>query len=126
MKIRLDFVTNSSGTSYVCEVCGEAVGDSDRSLLDAEMQECVKGHVVCTSHVEISEEDKEILEEYPYEVPSDLCPICTMEYIRDRDLLNYVLTTTGQFSSREAAAKDMRAGCANLEQAKKWLARNQW
>ena len=47
MKFRKDFVTNSSSSSYVCEICGRAESGFDLCLSDAEMMECVNGHTFC-------------------------------------------------------------------------------
>ena len=50
MKIRQGFVSNSSSSSFVCDVCKENVSGMDMGLSDAEMFECVVGHVICDSH----------------------------------------------------------------------------
>lgn len=47
MKFRKDFVTNSSSSSYVCEICGRTESGFDMCLSDCEMMECVNGHVFC-------------------------------------------------------------------------------
>lgn len=47
MKYRKDFVTNSSSSSFVCEICGREESGFDLSLSDAEMAECVNEHVFC-------------------------------------------------------------------------------
>lgn len=44
MKIRSGFVSNSSSSSFICDVSGEIVSGWDMSLHDAEMSECVNGH----------------------------------------------------------------------------------
>jgi len=50
MKIRLGFVSNSSSSSFVCDVCGEECGGMDISLSECEMFECMRGHTICDSH----------------------------------------------------------------------------
>lgn len=50
MKFRKDFVTNSSSSSYVCEICGHTDGGFDVSLSECEMMECVNGHTFCCDH----------------------------------------------------------------------------
>lgn len=47
MKFRKDFVTNSSSSSYVCEICGRNESGYDLCLSDCEMMECVNGHIFC-------------------------------------------------------------------------------
>ena len=47
MKFRKDFVTNSSSSSYVCEICGRTESGYDLSLRDCEMMVCVNGHIFC-------------------------------------------------------------------------------
>ncbi len=47
MKFRTDYVTNSSSSSYVCEICGRTESGWDMSLRDCEMMECVNGHTFC-------------------------------------------------------------------------------
>ena len=47
MKFRKDFVTNSSSSSYVCEICGRSESGWDISLSECDMMECENGHVFC-------------------------------------------------------------------------------
>lgn len=47
MKYRRDFVTNSSSSSYICDVCGREESGWDMGLSDAGMYECVNGHTFC-------------------------------------------------------------------------------
>lgn len=47
MKFRKDFVTNSSSSSYVCEICGRSESGWDLSLSECDMMKCVNGHIFC-------------------------------------------------------------------------------
>ena len=44
MKIRKGFVSNSSSSSFICDVSGEEVIGRDIGLEDAEMFVCINGH----------------------------------------------------------------------------------
>lgn len=50
MKFRKDFVTNSSSSSYICEICGCAESGWDAAPDDVGMCECECGHVFCSEH----------------------------------------------------------------------------
>ena len=52
MKIRKGFVTNSSSSSYICEICEEVVSGYDMGLEEAGMVECEAGHTFCVSHID--------------------------------------------------------------------------
>jgi hypothetical protein len=47
MKFRKDFVTNSSSSSYICDICGRSEEGMDLCLSDAEMYQCENGHTIC-------------------------------------------------------------------------------
>jgi len=51
MKYRLSFVTNSSSSSFVCDVCGETASGWDMGLSDASMYRCENGHTICEGEV---------------------------------------------------------------------------
>lgn len=78
MKIRAGFVSNSSSSSFMCDITGEISEGYDISLTDCEMVMCEHGH---TFHYDgfpeveewISSDDNE---EGNYELPEALCPIC--------------------------------------------------
>lgn len=116
MKVRLDFVTNSSTSSYICEVCGELYSERDACLSDAEMIECENSHVVCQSHLGEVPED----EGFPYGVPADFCPICSLKHVRDGEMFDYLLEITGAFSSKDAVRKEIQTLFPNLKEFKTW------
>lgn len=47
VKYRKDFVTNSSSSSFVCDVCGAEASGFDMCLSDAGMYRCVNDHTFC-------------------------------------------------------------------------------
>ena len=44
MKERLGFVSNSSSSSFVCDVCGAVESGGEAGLYDFKMGQCVNGH----------------------------------------------------------------------------------
>jgi hypothetical protein len=52
MKIRKGFVSNSSSSSFLCDVCGKTESGFDACLSDVEMSSCENGHTYCDSHTE--------------------------------------------------------------------------
>lgn len=52
MKKRSGFVSNSSTSSFVCDVCGEKFTGMDAYPPDFDCSECCNGHIVCNSHLE--------------------------------------------------------------------------
>lgn len=47
MKVRQGFVSNSSSSSFICDVCSREESGFDLSLSDIEMSQCVNGHTFC-------------------------------------------------------------------------------
>lgn len=62
MKIRSGFVSNSSSSSFICDVCGEDVSGWDIALDEAEMYQCENGHTFCEEHaVNLGDEKEQAL-----------------------------------------------------------------
>jgi hypothetical protein len=56
MKIRKGFVTNSSSSSYVCEICNNVESGYDSSASDCGMYQCKNDHTFCQSHILVNDE----------------------------------------------------------------------
>jgi len=62
MKIRTGFVSNSSSSSFICNICGNDASGWDLGLEEAGMYECSNGHTFCEHHIENEEpEQSELL-----------------------------------------------------------------
>src|ERR1022692_295355 len=88
MKLRKGFVSNSSSSSFICDMCGHDESGMDMCLSEASMFECVNGHILCTDHA-IGELDDS------YDVPIENCPVCSLSVVIDHDMLNYLLKKYG-------------------------------
>lgn len=60
MKVRNGFVSNSSSSSFMCDVCGTTESGWDAGLSDFDMVECgTCGSTMCAGHMEgLSDDDK--------------------------------------------------------------------
>lgn len=66
MKYRKCHVTNSSSSSFVCDICGRIESGWDMGISEAEMYKCVNEHTFCCDEaLDVNKEDliKMILEE---------------------------------------------------------------
>jgi len=129
MKIRNGFVSNSSSSSFTCDICGETESGMDLCLSDAEMFECENGHTFhtgCSESKEVEKflenccdeeiEDPDNPEEYiknpdfnedgRYEVPAKFCDICNFREILDNDGLCFLLNKLGR--SRADLIKEIK------------------
>lgn len=91
MKIRNGFVSNSSSSSFICNVCGRTESGWDMELSDAEMLECKNGHTFCEKEaINLIKDDN--FEPYAA-CSSKYCPICMFETFMDEDILKYIAKT---------------------------------
>jgi len=117
MKTRAGFVSNSSSSSFVCDVCGEIESGWDLCLVDAGMCECKNGHCFhddCSDNglsdylekcyeEEIEDpnnkgeyiENSDFDEDARYHVPERFCPICNFKIIEQNSLYRYALLKIG-------------------------------
>ena len=131
MKIRQGFVSNSSSTSFLCEVCGEVESGMDMSLDDAGMYECTNGHTFCVAHAignsVVGEDGEKILTERSlvleegdeYNIPAENCPCCSFKELSSFDLTKYLLWKTNM--SKEAIAEEIRGRFANYKTFQDYL-----
>jgi len=126
LKIRKGFVSNSSSSSFICDVCGEAVSGMDMSLDEAEMYECENGHTFCRDHAtdkdeleeklnKLAEDDEEDTDSYYdaiYKIAEKYCPCCTFETVSPYDLTDCLLKKVGM--SKEDVAKELRERFADF------------
>jgi len=119
MKVRNGFVSNSSTSSFVCELCGETAAGMDLCLSDCDMFECINGHVICTEEAvesfdtwhdeynKLEEAGEESGEGIHYQVPEKYCPFCCMIEFTQSDLAAYLLKKHG--ISRDEAFAQVKA-----------------
>ena len=81
MKVRKGFVSNSSSSSFVCDLSGEVFEGYDAGLNEFGCVSCENGHTFIYEgypKVEAWVESDEN-EESNYEMPAAICPICNGE-----------------------------------------------
>ena len=66
MKVRNGFVSNSSSSSFVCNICGEIEAGYECNLSDFEMEECEHGHTFHTEHADADFLDATKEEKFEY------------------------------------------------------------
>lgn len=85
MKVRKGFVSNSSSSSFVCDITGSVESGMDCGLSDFEMVGCAGGHTfmyegfkdveawIEAGQIDDTDEDEDFEEGL---LPKSLCPIC--------------------------------------------------
>jgi len=119
MKTRDGFVSNSSTSSFTCEVCGANYAERDASLCDAEMYRCIDhGHTFCDSHVVGNPEEEDY--ESRYETPTKCCPICSMAYLTPEQEAQYLRKKAG-YTDTQATLKAVLAEFPTYDEFTTWL-----
>lgn len=76
MKTRAGFVSNSSSSSFICDISGESESGYDATLEDYGYVCCVNGHTMKEDYVENLDSLLEENSEFRYELPEKHCPVC--------------------------------------------------
>ena len=107
MKTRHGFVSNSSTSSFVCDVCGTVESGMDICLSEISMFECMNGHMSCDS---CSPKTKKYIDDLAkglvmkggkaveageegdvrWEVPAEHCSLCQFESLGIEDALRFL------------------------------------
>lgn len=89
MRVRTRMVSNSSSSSFCCQVCGTTESGWDASPKDFGMVECQAGHIICESHItgniDYSEDDDD-----SYYLSKKRCPICTLSVVPRGEMFKYL------------------------------------
>lgn len=145
MKIRSGFVSNSSSSSFICNICGYSYAGYDGEY-DVEHFTCVNKHKICEDcfdsitkiikkmelneileiiDVDLNDEELETIdkEEFllshlakEFYISSTFCPICHLEDIPDEFLLKFLLKKNN--ISREDLCQEIRCKYHNLDELK--------
>ena len=80
MKVRQGFVSNSSSSSFVCDISGASYEGQDGDYGDTKHLCCVKGHNIAYDDGDYAEVDAWLDADSDNaweDMPADVCPICT-------------------------------------------------
>ena len=97
MKIRQGFVSNSSSSSFICDMCGYNVEGRDLSVEDADFYYCENGHEICGDCMNApvdKPDDWSVWNEENDGISEKYCPLCNFEELDFADARRYLLKTT--------------------------------
>lgn len=115
MKIRTGFVSNSSSTSFTCDLCGREESGMDMCLSEAEMYRCKNDHTFCRSEI-INKDDNDF---DPSETNPKYCPLCNFVGITGYDLVVYLLKLVGK--TRKDILSEVKSRFSNYDEFNAYL-----
>ena len=127
MKFRKGFVTNSSSSSFICQICGYVTSGWDMTSYEAGFVTCENGHEFCSEHLVNIPKDMESYD-FAYhsgidydDIPAEHCPICNMQALSDGDLMKYLSI---MYKPRAVVLEEIRDRFDNYNDFKAFLAVN--
>lgn len=138
MKVRKGFVSNSSSSSFICDICGEG-----RDLEYYQIVECERSHVFEESCIYnyLSDDQKreigvelnlswpegqlteKIQEKYDNELPSSMCPCCQLEIVTRDNINMYMLGILSKNGTE--VYNEIKARFNNEEELVRWFNKKQ-
>jgi hypothetical protein len=109
MKIRMGFVSNSSTSTFICDICGGTEAGMDLCLSDCDMSRCENGHIYHNdcNKTKISSED-------------DInCPFCNLDDVTDWDVIAYLLKKFNV--TRKGLEEEIKQKFSSFEEFEKYL-----
>ena len=108
MKIRSGFVSNSSSSSFICDVCGNPQESYDGEGVSS----CENDHEICdncdsSDYIRVDDQYGDPV------ISKSTCPICTKKVVPDYMKLQYFYDTLG-ITSKQAA--DLVRGNIDIHQ----------
>ena len=105
MKSRFGFVSNSSSSSFVCQICGKVESGWDANPSDFGFVECENGHLFCMEELfddaipmteEMDDENFDDASYYGASLYSEkYCPICAFSVSSKPEIKQYLKTKYG-------------------------------
>jgi len=89
LKKRSQFVSNSSSSSFICEICNHTESGWDASVEDIGFVRCENDHTFCEEHLLEGSEYESV-----GEIPEECCPICNFEEPSYPELKRYFAKET--------------------------------
>jgi hypothetical protein len=97
MKIRKGFVSNSSSSSFICEICAHTETGYDQSPTELGFVQCVNEHIFCEEHLlqDAATEDLIDTDDNGEVYPERCCPICQFKEYSQGELSIYLREVYG-------------------------------
>ncbi len=115
-KYRTSFVTNSSSSSFICDVCGKNHSGWDITSSDVGGARCINGHEWCDCFRDFNTDQMKLKEELTEQIQSNIHDYRTKSY--------WIEDGSGERYAKEAEEqlKQIESGEVNLEElAKEWF-----